>query len=353
MVVIYREDGNSSDHLLEDFWSKIKISPNRFKIVSYEKLSNMSHDEIPAKDSKDVETLSIIEKAQKIFSQGPNTLFLGAGVSMSAQLPGWEDLLKKLLNDAGNKETHFSSSHYNALFKECGSSSIVMGRFIQNLFNGDKKRIDDATRRILYQERSNISSPTIETICKIIKQRRELISSVITYNYDDLIEQELDRINVDNYPVYDNNEPETSLPVCHVHGLLSQHKALSSTIVLSEKEYHEIYSSSFNWSNIEQLHALQRTNCFFIGLSMTDPNLRRLLDIAQGEGSKKGNIHHFAFIDKDNIGSAFDRNSERDEYCKRHEEVLKELGVGIIWYDRHENLPKELSKLMIDPLALS
>ena len=31
---------------------------------------------------------------------------------------------------------------------------------------------------------------------------------------------------------------------------------------------------------------------------MTDPNLRRLLDIAKGEGNCISDIRHFAFIDK-------------------------------------------------------
>lgn len=51
-------------------------------------------------------------------------------------------------------------------------------------------------------------------------------------------------------------------------------------IVLIENDNHRIYSEVFDWSNVEQLRALTRCTCFFAGLSLKDPNLRRLLEIA-------------------------------------------------------------------------
>ena len=59
---------------------------------------------------------------------------------------------------------------------------------------------------------------------------------------------------------------------------------------------------------------------------MNDPNLRRLLDIAKGEGSKRNtDIRHFAFIDKDGIGESFNTQKERDEYCNQQENILKDF----------------------------
>lgn len=59
---------------------------------------------------------------------------------------------------------------------------------------------------------------------------------------------------------------------------------------------------------------------------MTDPNLRRLLDIAKGEGNCISDISHFAFIDKKNsIGDSFGNSIERDEYCRLQENILKDL----------------------------
>ena len=349
-IVVYFDLGNFPENLIDRFNGNELHVGNEgfFKVYSFEELRIVAEQRRNINDDEKIDNgkLPIIDKAYQVFSKGPNTLFLGAGVSMSANLPSWKELLEKLLDKAHKKGVNFKGSHYEQLFKEGGYSSIVLGRFVQNLFN-DKSEMDAAIHQILYKKKKRITSHTIRTICKIIKKKKNLVTGVITYNYDDLIEQCLTKLKVGNYSVCDNNEPEVSFPVCHVHGLLTQKNPISSTIVLSEKEYHEIYSRAYHWSNVEQLHALQRTNCFFIGLSMNDPNLRRLLDIAKGEGSKRNtDIRHFAFIDKDGIGESFNTQKERDEYCNQQENILKDLGVGIIWYHDYKTLPQELLKLI-------
>lgn len=35
-----------------------------------------------------------------------------------------------------------------------------------------------------------------------------------------------------------------------------ENQGIISTLILSEREYHEMYKEAYNWSNIEQLHAL-------------------------------------------------------------------------------------------------
>ena len=92
---------------------------------------------------------------------------------------------------------------------------------------------------------------------------------------------------------------------------------------------------------------MQRSVCFFIGLSMTDPNLRRLLDIAQGEvkGSAR-DMRHFAFIReyKDVNGKA--DKDKIDDLKGRMSEMLRDLGVAVVWYKEHSELPAILEKLM-------
>lgn len=66
---------------------------------------------------------------------------------------------------------------------------------------------------------------------------------------------------------------QTSQPAPDMHGFIPQNKGGIDTPmpVLSEEQYHEVYANAYNWGNIEQLHALNRTTCFFVGLSMTTP----------------------------------------------------------------------------------
>lgn len=190
-----------------------------------------------------------------------------------------------------------------------------------------------------------IKSDTIKTICNLVKDNNERVKSIITYNYDDLIEQQLANISVATSSVFGPHEPDGRFPVFHVHGILDQKGLKSSDIVLAEDDYHEQYRRAFMWSNVEQLHALQNNNCFFVGLSMTDPNLRRLLDFTKSEASNnnKRDSHCFAFLMRDSMAEGVKGN--RKQFLEEQKYMLENLGVRVIWYDDHKELPKLLDSL--------
>ena len=163
----------------------------------------------------------------------------------------------------------------------------------------------------------------------IVKSNME---SIISYNYDDLVEQEVRKLKA-CHSVYDKSRPidGDNLYVYHVHGFIPQDGDWSP-IVLGEKEYHKIYQESYNWGNVEQLHALCRSVCFFIGLSMTDPNLRRLIDISIDGGEIEP--VHYAFLRRIEYNVPF------------MEKTMRGFGVNCIWYDKHEELPDLIESLL-------
>lgn len=299
-------------------------------------------------DSNTLFNENIKDLARKCFMANPVTLFLGAGVGCSAGLPKWEDLLKNLFDYAHSKSrSTFNSSQYKDLYNECADSSIITGRLIQQIYRDANLNLKNAIYSILYKN-NQFRSPLINIICELVMSPNR-VNSIITYNYDNLIETALnEHYKHPTYSVCDNEPPQSAFPVIHVHGLIDYQNGAKSTIVLSETEYHDIYRRSYHWSNVEQLHALQRTSCFFIGLSMNDPNLRRLLDIVQGEaGSRtnnRGTMKHFAYIKSDEVGSRLSSNQQ--EFRKNFENILADLGVYVIWYDTFEDLPLELKKLL-------
>ena len=286
-----------------------------------------------------------LQSAKKAFESGPNTFFLGAGVSCSEGLPGWKQLLMTLISDAS--ETNIGKEEFEALFKANGSSSIIMGRYIHRIYNDDKQQLRNAIHNCLYKNRTYriIKSDTIKMICELVRYNKNKVKSIITYNYDDLIEQQLANIGVPTCSVFDTHEPDGRFPVFHVHGILDQEGMKSSNIVLAEDDYHEQYRRAFMWSNVEQLHALQNNNCFFIGLSMTDPNLRRLLDFTKSEANNnhQRDFHCFAFLCKEDVAKDVKGNKMR--FLKEQKYILENLGVRVIWYNNHNELPKLLFNL--------
>lgn len=189
---------------------------------------------------------------------------------------------------------------------------------------------------------------------------------MVTYNFDDLLERELLSRKVAHHSIdteNDSYDPD-ELPIYHVHGFLPEKPrtlegSVDSTLVFSEEGYHTVYSNPYHWSNLVQLNCLRENTCIMIGLSMADPNLRRLLDIAARNLDKP---KHFAFMrrltkerfnDQNNNGAngaAIASDAVVEKFLENHhalnEEIMKELGVHIIWFEEFKEIPEKLQSIM-------
>lgn len=322
------------------------------------------------KDWKE-EREDIIKKAKDMVSQGNNVLFLGAGVSMSAKMPSWKDLLKglmgevKQLNESTLEAFKELSTH---VLEECGDSNLIMGRYLQTAISlyDNKAVFSELIQKYLYND--NSSSPLLMNLARIVQQKK--VNEVITYNFDDLLEQNLANLklmdSVDYTAISKDAEIKghNTLPIYHVHGIIPK-KGPVDTVVFSEEEYHKRYSTAYHWSNVEQLHALTRMHCFFVGLSMTDPNLRRLLDAAK-DMNKSNGINHYAFLQRKNLdnycvsdvnktckyvhvsGSLIDKTKQKEIYDLNYaviDSIFTDLGVNVIWYEDHKDLPELVARV--------
>lgn len=302
------------------------------KIISLKQTKSKKGEDLESKYSKDKEKNNL-DKAKEALKNDRVSLFLGAGVSIPVGSISWKNLIDKLLNKS-NLTINLSSNKRNV-------SDLEKGRYIIDAYSEKKEKdYHDSfyrdMRDFLYEKINRKPKDIIDVISSLISKCR--IDSVITYNYDDLIEQEInghpEKYKMQCHPIYDKSGPITDdcLYIYHVHGYLSETTRHSEKIILGEKEYHKVYQDSYNWSNVEQLHALNRSTCFFIGLSMTDPNLRRLMDISF-DGSDK-DLVHYAFLCK----------PEHD--VPLTERVMRDFGVNCIWYDQYDDLPKLLDSLI-------
>lgn len=282
------------------------------------------------------------ESARVNLAKNNFSLFLGAGVSMSANLPCWWKLLTSMIESS--KYEHFKSEEdMEQLTQVCNSSSIVMGRFIRTMM-GRKSEDDKFYKSLhdaLYNGCASFASPLITVICNLIKSKKQQAQGIITYNFDDVMERALNGIGIGNYSIFGQNQPQQLFPIYHVHGFVpfENEENIKSVPVLCEEEYHRVYTNSYNWSNVEQIHALSRTTCIFIGLSMTDPNLRRLLDIANKES--EADPRHFVFLPHlESFGTDNEAEIKNNEAMRIQQEMFGDLGLRVIWYKDHDELPK-------------
>jgi hypothetical protein len=168
------------------------------------------------------------------------------------------------------------------------------------------------------------------------------------------------------------------LPIYHVHGFIPFGERSGSRldeIVLSEDQYHHAAQDPYSWSNLVQMQALSESVGLMIGLSLTDWNLRRILDNVRSLPRRSQSyallkrIGPWKVDDKDvdaivetmkrrarlyrldpqNSMAAIERPAIRKRIrnairrlstldLKREELVLADLGVTVIWYDNHDDI---------------
>jgi hypothetical protein len=125
---------------------------------------------------------------------------------------------------------------------------------------------------------------TLGAVARLVQHKRAPrrgVRSVITYNYDSLLETVLPRIPTQ--AIFGRQAwNEEALPIYHVHGYvpLSEHEAGTEgdAIVFTEDQYHLVAQDPYGWSNIVQIQTLSSSVGLMIGLSLGDRNMRRLLD---------------------------------------------------------------------------
>src|SRR5262249_23019768 len=75
------------------------------------------------------------------------------------------------------------------------------------------------------------------------------------------------------------------LRIIHAHGYIPRRgDPPIAEIVFTERDYHALTEGVFHWALTEIVWLLRHCTVLFIGLSMSDPNLRRLLDASLAIG---------------------------------------------------------------------
>jgi hypothetical protein len=254
--------------------------------------------------TKELPRQEIVKKISTAYKNEKLVFVLGAGASMDYGLPSWDILLQKLMVATIEKEQSASNA-LSKLFTELFSPSpLIAGRFLHKFHETKNSSFEEAVRKVLYSELNFTKiSPVMDEIVKfcVAAGKSPNLDSIISYNFDDLVEQHLLNTNVEIpfRPIYGigMNPKLGELPIYHVHGYLPENGKLNDNnqITFGENVYHKQYTDIYSWNNIVQINKFRDYTCLFIGSSLTDPNIRRLLDIAR---IQKGDREEFHYIFK-------------------------------------------------------
>jgi len=319
-----------------------------------------------------------IAALRKAFAGNQLTLVCGAGISSDSAIPTWHDLLVNILNDIysdhdpSNPDDMVSAEYLLSLMPE---SNLILGKYLRILLadsfekvvqkhlyaNYNQKRglnsctednsTESSSTGVSYTEDSSTEqnltchddeTPILKAIVELAHPKNSdgRLESIITFNVDDLIEKALANHGIDCASIWKEGQicrPD-QLPVFHVHGFLPNQEELDSpNLVFSEESYHSQFNDPYSWANLTQLNSFSTDVCLFIGISLSDPDLRRLLDIIWG---KNHACKHYIIMKKS------DRKSKTDEIANMlFEQDAYLLGLNVIWCSEFSEIPDILSRI--------
>lgn len=274
---------------------------------------------------------------------GRLTLVCGAGVSVGAGIPVWNQLLLRLLESmierlSKDHSLDLGSNAAEEFNKRHGATALIVGKYLKNNLGKDfGKKVRDA----LYGAKPT-TCELINAIVDLSRPQRDgkPLDSIVTFNFDALIEENLSAANILNRAIYTEaiKHDPNELPVYHVHGYLPRTGRIpdETDIVFSEDAYHSQFIDPFSWSNLIQLNKLTQNTCLFVGVSLTDPNLRRLLDVAWRKNPDK-TLSHYIVKKLPRFGISDD---VLDDLARLLEEQdANALGINVIWVDSYDEIP--------------
>lgn len=327
-----------------DFNQGLKTLSDAFMVASPEALET-AHPRASISDTRETH----ISRLRECLRKGRLTLFCGAGVSVGAGIPAWDALLVKLLDSMMER---ISRNHSLDLGRKAaiefqrrnGASSLILGKYLKNNLGRDfPKEVRDA----LYSSNPT-SCPLIESIVALSRPQRDgrPLDSIVTFNFDCLVEDNLTVSSIENKAIFSEaiNHDPNEMPIYHVHGFLPRagEIAENTELVFSEDAYHSQFIDPFSWSNLIQLNKLTQNTCLFVGISLTDPNMRRLLDVAWRKNPGKRLGHYIA----KRLPKFSDGPDVLDEVSRLLEEQdANALGLNVIWIDSYDELPAILNEI--------
>lgn len=223
-------------------------------------------------------------------------LVLGAGVSVDPGAKTWDKLLEYFTEELKKQKI---IDDEKKLSNKIGGSSIITAQLCKELYPNDTDYFW-AIHQGLYSGRKSINRSF--ALYHIARIARSCITKahfrILTYNYDDYLESYLENIHVPFNTLYDSkSDINNSLSIYHVHGYFPEVKYKShiqdryrKSIYLTEEKYNELYNQPYSWQISSQLSFFRENICLFVGCSLSDPNIRRLLEM-----TKKKIVHIMQF----------------------------------------------------------
>jgi SIR2-like domain len=233
------------------------------------------------------------ERLAAVYREQPLALVLGAGVSEASGVPTWRALLATIARDACLDpevvewmlaDGHSLPAIAAALEHACGSRAALVERLRAALYPPDAGSPAD-----------NATLQAVAAFCVVRAARRYApnpgVAAIATTNIDTVLQDFV----AERYggailrPVERASTPSAlgGTPLYLLHGVLRRAGAgadeAPERVVLTEQDYFDVFDAPTSYLNYTTLHLLREHPCCFVGHSLTDENVRRLLHYSRKE----------------------------------------------------------------------
>lgn len=283
---------------------------------------------------KNENTIAMLK--EEIKSNECFALVMGAGISIDLGAKSWDGLLQDFEIELLKKGVIHNA---NKVKKNVGSSSLITAQLCKDLYNNDSD-FYWAIHQSLYPSPHPKHSSEMDELIEIIRRSyTKKHFRILTYNFDNYLERHLETQGIKYNTLFNEKSSINDLiSIYHVHGFLPEVKAKShiqsvhsKSIFLTEENYNDLYNKPYSWQISSQLSFFRENQCLFVGCSLSDPNIRRLLEITR-ETQRK----HFAILPKDNMDT-HDLLVASNHFAR--------LNIEVIWANDFPDISKILHQL--------
>lgn len=251
--------------------------------------------------------------------EGVGAVFVGAGVSKAAGYPTWAELLKDIGEELGVRSSDIQDLAALAQWhiSESGAATGV--------------------RNVIRQEigKDRPVPPTLEVLARLP------VRQIWTTNYDRLVERAFAAINrpidvVSGAADLSLRARPGAARLYKMHGSVDR----MDDIVISTDDYELYRSKRGAFLPLLQAH-LSSMSVLFIGLSLTDPNIRHVLSLIR-ESFTEAPPEHFAIVKPPSLAdcSSEDEFKARAAQHKHWAKDLRRYGLRTIEVEEYNEIPE-------------
>ena len=299
-------------------------------------------------------------------------LLVGSGLSKRRGMPHWEKLVSNLvkawqLREPVRSLRILSPTNYEAVVRQhfdqnVGAIPSFLRRRLEDHYTEEELLFGHIVFSALYAHprlgKTELTPEPDDVHRHLICLFDKYPSRIWTTNYDDLLELAADQCGVSFETLHlEDRQAASSLEIAHIHGFMPPRArrvdpecAGEESFILAEDDYHATTADPAGWPNRELHRLLDEHHALILGMSLSDPNVRRVLSILREKhhrvgASSRDRVSHFAVL-RSKGGSELDvkyiGEERRDGVARETMETQREFwanyGVRLIHIPDHDSI---------------